>query len=136
MNDEKDKTELFECDCHSRDHSIIAHKDLYTWEAGGENRTDINLFLEFVVTKGSWTANKYTGFKFVNFFRRIIWRFREAVKILFIGHYRVEDCWMPLRIDDEPLRLIGVSETKRLGEMLIKFAKDAEEFYKEKTSGK
>jgi len=128
--DNSNHAEFYECDCHSRDHLIIVHKDTFNYSTkDGESFFDINLFLEFVITKSSYEANKFKGFKITNFFRRGWWILKEAIIILVKGSYRVEDCWMPLRMDDEIHQLVGVSETRRLGEMLIKFADDAQKFY-------
>ena len=136
MNNDDNKTEFFECGCQDRNHLIIVKKSLYTYTPKeGETWNDIDLYLEFVVTEGDWVADRFTGYKFCNFFRRKWWRIKESLKILFIGMHEVRDCWMPLRLEREDEGLVGVSETRRLGEMLIKFANDAEMFYKERKNG-
>lgn len=119
--------EFFVCDCRDRDHIIIAHKDFFKWQ--GTDKVDMEVCLEMVVKKSDKEVYNYKSYKIMNKLRGIWWRLREAFSILVKGYYKIEDYWVPLRMEKEK-GLVGVSETKRMGETLIKFANDAEKFYR------
>jgi hypothetical protein len=135
----KHENEYFECDCHSKDHLLIVRKNFWGWltpTEGKEPQIDIDISLDMIVWRGDYESWRPKDFILLKLWKRIKWRIIEAVKILITGKYKVEDTWAPCRTDEDTNDLIGITETKRLGETLIRFANDVEEFYKEKRDGK
>jgi hypothetical protein len=133
------KNEFFECDCGDRDDLIIAHKELWRFGEKDEN-TEIDITLEMITSKGDWESFSFKSWNniFIRFFQKLIWRVKEAIKILFIGKVIVRGYWMPCRTesDNDSIRLTGVENTRKLGEWLINAAKEAEEFYKDTKGNK
>jgi hypothetical protein len=129
------ENQYFECDCYGRDHLLIVRKRLWRHSVKdeGEKKADIHICIDFVANRGCYDVNILRGYKFFgieNFVRRLWWRLSEAIKVLINGEYKVYDCWIPCRTEkDEELELVGVDETIRLGETLIRFAKEAKDYY-------
>ena len=96
---EENKIGYFECACHDRDHLIIANH--WHWE---DDKDIHEIDFEFVIKYGDWEANKdcYTDISWIrehvldvfNFFRRIKWRIKTALRILVIGHITYHGEWM------------------------------------------
>uniref|UniRef100_A0A6H1ZB70 Uncharacterized protein n=1 Tax=viral metagenome TaxID=1070528 RepID=A0A6H1ZB70_9ZZZZ len=85
------KVGFFLCDCHNRDHLIIAEHWVYEWsEKTMENEISLS-FVLFHCYLG-WRYNK----KITSFFAEKWWRIKEALKILLFGSLRIEDSWLPL----------------------------------------
>jgi len=117
------ETEFFECACQSRDHLLIVKKDIYF----NKEIKDISISLNFVATRSDLEATYIRNFYFLNFLKRSLWRIKEAFSILIKGKYKVEDCWEPLHMNKDE-NIVGISETRRLGETLLKYSNDVEKF--------
>jgi hypothetical protein len=123
------KTEMFECDCHSRGHIIIARRDVYiysspTWP------DDMDISMSFETMESDSDSYYILENPVLKFCKASWWRIKKAFNILLKGEIYYEGSWMPARLDDESL--VGCEETKRLGNFLIESAEILEKFYKEK----
>jgi len=91
---------LFECDCHGREHIIIAYHS--------SDKDCDEIYLNFQVhwrdsRADSWVSYKHKWYKrsyrhLKNWFRRKWWRIKTAIKILFFGWVDLEDSWIPARM--------------------------------------
>lgn len=105
-----DDIEYFQCDCHSREHTIYAYADKLGDEDTGKILYD-GINLRFVVGRYD-TEVGYSGHAFIRFFKRMRWRFRMAYAILTEGFLEYEDDWIPERRSLEQIR--GKKEIVRL----------------------
>ena len=128
----KEETEFFECDCHDRDHLMILRKSFSTFSHQGKEYSDIFISLEMVVTRGAWSTYNTGDIWIIRKLKKVWWRIKESLKVLFLGYYKIEDSWIPCRTDDEFFNLIGVRELERLGETMVRYSREAEKFYKSK----
>ncbi len=93
-------TKTFMCDCHSRNHMLIAYHD------SDEDFDEV--YLSFMVSASDDVVDRYRWSKrswyrlawidITNFFRRKWWRIKTALKVLFIGYVEMEDSWVPARL--------------------------------------
>lgn len=122
------KTEFYECDCHDRDDMIIARRNLYLYDNPEWNK-DMDITLDMITSDGDWQA--YYGNNIaLKFLYKTLWRIKNSIKLLVTGKIIRHGCWNPARIDYETENLVGVSETRRLGQFLVESADKIEEFYK------
>jgi len=113
-SDDEDR-EYFECDCHDGDHVIRATHLKVTGKKDDVFVDEITL--KFCVRTGDW-ERVYGTNKLKNFYRRVEWRIKTAVRILFIGHFELYDEWIPERRYAEQIR--GKKELKKFTEWLAK----------------
>jgi len=87
---EENQAGFFECSCRDRDHTIVARHDVFA-RIDGESRTvlDNEISFNFVVRHHYCSDNNYRLFK------DILWRIKEAIKLIFVGELRVETDWLP-----------------------------------------
>lgn len=90
------KPKVFICECQDRDHFISAHHWLLY-------KNEEYISLEFKGTTGDWQM-AYSDYKIVNFFKRLRWRLKQALRILFKGYYEFEDEWIPMSFDGDAFR--------------------------------
>lgn len=108
------KSKSFQCDCHGRDHIIVG--DYFIWKKTDTNEyIDDEILLSFKMTYGDWIAEyhsseNYYCNKFVNWVRRIGWRLKIAIIILFKGYIELEDSWIPLRNNSSDNEFYGIDE--------------------------
>ena len=136
-------TEHFECDCGSIDDVIIAR----VWKETDSNDRpfyDLNLTFKtscndsqqiwyYVNPNNSRWENIKTSVKI--FFRRLSWRLKTSLEILFKGKIEYEGTWIPARIyiDEKNYSLFGYETVMKFSEWLkihAEFIKD--EYNKQK----
>ncbi len=124
---EKD-IQIFECDCQSRDDMIVAR--LSNWEFKGKDFTELekDLTIEFVTYLKDY--NYYD-----NVFKRLFWRIKNSLKILFIGEIRTVGYFMPCRTsnsEEDIEKIFGYQTTKDLAKWIDSKADEIKEFYENK----
>ena len=119
LKDVPDKT--FICDCHNREHIIMATHS-------SDDEFD-EVYLSFMVNASDDVADRYRWSKsswrlawidITNFFRRKWWRVKIALKVLFIGYVEMEDSWTPARLgyDDTDGLTFGYTELQNFVDWL------------------
>jgi len=124
--------EVFECDCQSRDDLIIAR--MSTWEFKQKDFTELEkeIIIEFVTYLMDYNYSD-------NIFKRLVWRIKNSLKILFTGEIRTEGYWIPSRAynsKDNIEQIFGYEKTKELANWLNKKADEVLEFYENKIKNK
>ena len=123
----------FECACHNRDDMIIARH--FVWGEKTEDGIiihDNDIYFSFVCQHCYIPTGDY--FFLIQWTKKLFWRIREALKILFIGSIRVEGEWWPERFleDDENENgsLNGAHELERFSAWLKRAIKASKNNYK------
>jgi len=120
----KKDVEIFECDCQSRDDLIIGKVN--TWDYKDDWGKDLTIdFITYLVD------SNYSD----NLIKKLFWRIKNSLKILFTGEIRTEGYWIPSRVynsKDDIERIFGYETTKNFAKWLDEKADEIKLFYENK----
>lgn len=133
VDDKNVKSESFQCDCHDRGHIIVADYSIWTFQHNDKHFDD-EINLSFKVKYGDWYATsgipENLWKRFIDWKRRMMWRIKNAFRILFIGWIEIEDGWVPMRNDHDDNEYYGSEELQRLIDWLQKSLNASKENHK------
>lgn len=116
--------EFFECDCYDKDHMIRAEYDIDEWTPkDGITRTFHDLNITFTSVLADYQDANYNDNWFIRKKDQVIWRIKNAFKILWTGEIKTEGYFTPCRswIDEKnnPIEgQFGYKTTKDLATFL------------------
>lgn len=119
---DEERTEFFECDCYGKDDLIRAEYSEWIWKTkDGTSQKDRDLNITFTTKLADYDQTSFDGF--IGWFKRMWWRIRKSLKILFTGEVITEGYFMPCRSmvdskNEEIEHIFGYQTTKDLARWL------------------
>lgn len=114
--------EFFECDCYDKDDMIRAEYSEWIWtHKDGTSSNDRDLDITFTTKLADYNQTSFDGF--IGWFKRMWWRIRKSLLILFTGEITTEGYFMPCRslVDSKKEaveNLFGYETTKNFAKWL------------------